>query len=136
MDEGRLLLGYVFSGSPAHWSPASGDVARYQEALRIQLAGKSHALDPIFFRFPVLLGGLDCATRMLYPQSPFRQKLVVAAALIECHPVSAGWLLPKDRGFIVLVANAIRLFLRSLAKALLALPLLFSPEFLRRNAGE
>jgi hypothetical protein len=123
------------SGSGSSWAPSPADIERYEQAIQRQLPGNNHSLDPLIFKHPILLGGLDGASCLLYPKGILRQKLIVAAALVECHPVSASWLLPQDRSAFRLLSESLRLFLRTAGKFLVTLPLLLSPGFLRRNAG-
>ena len=135
MEEARLLLSYMMLGAGSGWEPSPADIERYEQAIERQLPGKNHSLTPLVFKHPILLGGLDVASCLLYPKGTLRKKLIVAAALVECHPVSASWLLPQDRGAFRLLSESLRLLLRIVGKLLVALPLLLFPGFLRRNAG-
>jgi hypothetical protein len=133
-SEAALLLGYVMAASGTAWRPGQAERERYAAALRAQVPG-THELDPIVHRFPVLLGGLDALCRIRYPRSVLQQKLIVAAALVEADPVSAPWLLPRDRTLARWGLELVRLGLRVAGKWCLALPLLLCPGFVRRNAG-
>jgi hypothetical protein len=131
-EEASLLLGYVMSVSGAGWTAEASDRARYGQALRAQLP-TAHRLDPVVYRHRWLLGGLDAISRFLYPRSILQQKLLVAVALVECHPASAPWLLPRDRGLAGYGWQAARLCLRIVAKVCVGLSLLPFQRFLRRN---
>ena len=135
LEEARLLLSYVMLGSGSSWEPSPADIERYEQAIERQLPGNKHSLDPLVFKHPILLGGLDFASCLLYPSGTLRQKLIIVAALVECHPISASWLLPQDRGALRLLSESLRLLLRIAGKFLVALLLLCFPGFVRRNAG-
>ena len=132
--EAVLLLSYVMTGSGHRWTPDLAAQQRYVEAVKTQVP-PGHRLDAHVFRHPVLLGGLDAVSRVLYPRSILQQKLIVAAALVECHPDSADWLLPRNRGMLSLGAVVAVIAVRILAKLCVGVPMLFFRQFLRRNVG-
>jgi hypothetical protein len=132
--EASLLLTYVMSASGLAWTPEASDQERYRQALHAQLP-VSHQLDPMVYQHPWLLGGLDAISRLLLPHSILQQKLIVAAALMEAHPASAPWLLPRDRNIVRWGLAVLRICLRIVGKLCIGLPLLLFPRFLRRNAG-
>jgi hypothetical protein len=133
-DEAALLLEYLMAPSGSRYTAATDERERYATALRLQLP-TTHRLDRVVHAHPLLLGGLDALSRLLYPRSILQLKLLVAAAVIECHPVSAAWLLPRDRGLFGWVFQILRLGLRAAGKTLLGLALLPLRGFLRRNVG-
>jgi hypothetical protein len=49
---------------------------------------------------------------LLAPDGTLQRKLLIAAALMECHPASADWLLPKERSAPGVLAGAARLGVR------------------------
>lgn len=128
--EALLLLRYV-SGRPPH----TDHVQLYLDALRRHHLPPSHRLDRSVLHSMLLLGALDAASRLLYPQCKLQQKLLIAAAIVECDPASAEDLLPRTRSRIGIVWSLTGLGLRIALKWLLALPLLCIPGFLQRNAG-
>lgn len=132
--EASLLLAYVLSASGISRAPGADERKRYARAVAAQIPAP-HGLDPVVHDHPVLLGGLDAVTKLFYPRSLLQKKLVVAAALAECHPSSAPWLLPRDRTLTGLFFKPVRLLLRALAKLFLGLAFLPFPGFVRRNAG-
>lgn len=132
--EARLLLSYVMTGSGRRWTPDPAVQQRFVEAVTLQVP-PGHRLDALVVRHPVLLGGLDAVSRVLYPRSILQQKLIVAAALIESHPDSAAWLLPRNRGVWSLAARVAVVALRIAGKLCVGAPMLFFRQFLRRNVG-
>jgi hypothetical protein len=133
-SEASLLLTYAMSASGLTWRPEPDYEQAYERALQLQVPGE-HRLDPVIFRYPVLLGGLDVMSRLLHPQSLLQKKLLVALALVEYHPASAPWLLPKERGLWGFFAGVTWLCLRIAVKVLVGLPLLLFRGFFRRNVG-
>jgi|ERR1041384_2374632 hypothetical protein len=132
--EASLLLTYAMSASGRGWRPGNAEEQTYERAMQLQVPVE-HRLDALVFEYPVLLGGLDMMSRLFYPSSILQQKLVVALALVEYHPASARWLLPKDRSLLGWTWSVARLCLRIVLKLLIgALLLLFRPFFLR-NVG-
>jgi hypothetical protein len=61
--------------------------------------------------------------------------LTVALALVEYHPASASWLLPKDRSLLGWGWSVTLLCLRILVKLLIGVPLLLFRRFFLRNVG-
>lgn len=135
MTETMVLLRYVMAASRIVWRPAPEVVERFEAACRAQLAGDTHRLDPLVLRHPFLLGGLDCWTRIRFRQSPLAKKLLIAAAIMECDPVSADWLLPRNWNRWQLTKEGGRLFGRLAMKGTVALGLACAPRFVRRNVG-
>jgi hypothetical protein len=133
-SEASLLLSYAMSASGLGWRPGPADEQLYERALQLQVVG-DHRLDPLVFRYPALLGGLDVVSRFLYPSSILQQKLIVALALVEYHPASAAWLLPKDRSLLGWAWAVGLLCLRIVVKLLVGVPLLLFRSFFVRNVG-
>ena len=132
--EASFLLTYAFSASGLGWRPGISEEQTFESAVKLQIP-REHRLDSVIYRYPVLLGGLDVMSRFLYPSSVLQQKLVVALSLVEYHPASAPWLLPRDRSLLEWTWSAARLCSRIVFKLLLgAVLLLFRPFFLR-NVG-
>jgi hypothetical protein len=132
--EASLLLSYAMSASGLGWRPGLEDEQTYERALQAQVPGQ-HRLDPLVFEYPVLLGGLDVVSRLLHPTSLLQQKLIVALALVEYHPASAAWLLPKDRSRSSFLWSATRLCVRIVGKLLLGALLWLFRGFFRRNVA-
>jgi NADH dehydrogenase len=134
-EEARALLRYASSGSGRAWEPTRAERERYRAALAAHGLEPRTSLAPSVLRRPLLLGALDALVRVRHHHSPLAQKLLVAAAIVECTPRSASWLLPRERSLLVLGWATLRLGARVLCKGLGALPLLLVPGFVRRNAG-
>jgi hypothetical protein len=132
--EASLLLTYAMSASGLGWRPGVAEEQTYERALRMQVA-QPHQLDPLVFDYPVLLGGLDVMSRLLYPGSILQQKLIIALALVEYHPASAPWLLPKDRNLFSWTWSVARLCLRIGLKLLVGALLFPFRGFFLRNVG-
>jgi nucleoside-diphosphate-sugar epimerase len=104
-DEARLLLEYVRKGTGvrAEYPPEYADL--YSLALRhlgLSWFGPEHPI----LRRPLLLGPLDAASRLWYPESSLQKKLTVAVALLECTKASANILLPKQLSWPALAWRA------------------------------
>lgn len=132
--EAEALLRYVMSASGTAWEPGPQEIARYEAALRA-VGIPAHRLDPVFLARPRWLGALDLATRLTRPGGVLQRKLLVAASLMECHPATADWLLPRDRGLCSIAVAAAWLGLRVAVKGVWSLPLFLFPRVLGRNAG-
>ncbi len=130
--EASLLLSYAMSASGIDWHPGLAEERTYERALQLQVSSE-HRLDSLIFRYPILLGGLDVMSRLLYPSSVLQQKLMVALALVEYHPASAPWLLPKDRNLVSWTWSVARLSLRVALKLLVGAVLLLFRSFFLRN---
>ncbi|MBI2021925.1 NAD-dependent epimerase/dehydratase family protein [Candidatus Daviesbacteria bacterium] len=79
------------------------EIENYQKALRINrltVFPKDHWL----YKNSFLIGSVDAISRLFYPYSRLSKKLSIVSALIECHPASATWLLPKRRSLINLMS--------------------------------
>lgn len=127
--EPYALLRYV-----SRKTPDTSMVTRYEQAIQYY-ALQSHVIDPRILQNPVLLGALDAATRITHRSGVFQRKLLVAAALFECSPTSAGTLLPRPLSRTALIFRLSLLGIRAGAKlALGMLLLLIMPRFVHRNA--
>lgn len=134
-EEGRALLSYALSAYRPAWNPAEEDVDRYRAALRANGLPAEPVLEPGIARHRWLVGALDAVTRPRFPHCVLQRKLLVAAAVAECHPVSAPFLLPRDRTLPGVAAEALRLMLRVAARTTLGICLRIFPRFIERNAG-
>ncbi len=132
--EASLLLSYAMSASGRAWRPGPAEEQTYERAVKAQVPS-SHQLDSLVFKYPALLGGLDVVSRLLYPRSVLQQKLIVALALVEYHPASARWLLPRDRSLLGWTWAVMRLCLRIALKLLIGALLLLFRRFLVRNVA-
>jgi uncharacterized protein YbjT (DUF2867 family) len=131
--EARLLLCYVLSAEGNRWHPGPRDVRHYWEALQTHRVDPSPCFEGWLLRHPRLLGSVDAATRVLDPEGTLQKKLLIAAALAECHPASADWLLPRDRAPLRVLAAAAWMGLRIGVKWLGAPLALLAPGLGRRG---
>jgi nucleoside-diphosphate-sugar epimerase len=132
-SEAALLLSYVMSGSGTTWRPSTDVQERYKLAVKAQLPQVDHEFDQSVYRHPALLGGLDAVSRLFYPRSILRQKLIVATSLAEYEPDSASWLLPRDRSILSLFFNCLRILLRVGGKEVIGIVIFLFPGFIHRN---
>lgn len=130
--EARVLLRYVSSGSGDPWDPSPEECELFSKAAEARGLGVC-TLAPFVVRRPAALGPLDFATRIATPDCPLQKKLRIAAAIIECSPRSAAWLVPESQSNRELAFELTRLFGRILLKAVPAAPLLV---FLRLKGGD
>ena len=133
--EAQLLMEYAYAPGARPWRPGERPVELYRRALEVHGVDGEHRLDNVIGRHPILLGPLDSLSRIVWPRCVLQQKLAIAGSLVECHPASAEWLLPRDRSLVGLFWRCGVLGLKSASKLLAALPLLLWPGFVRRNAG-
>ncbi len=133
-QEAAVLLRYVCSASGIRWQPGPQEIARYQAALRAHGISASHRLDPAAWHWP-RLGWLDTATRWRWPQCVLQQKLLIAAAIVEAHPVSSSWLLPRKRSLIGVLFATAQIIIRMIGNVCGAVACFCVPGFVVRNAG-
>ena len=131
--EARSLLRYVARGGLRSWSPDSTLIDRYLRAAGSAPALREHRLDPIVLRRPMLLAGLDAVAALRSPHSPLRSKLIIAAALIECRPESAAWLLPRDQSRLGVLLAITSASLGATVRLLFGIALHVVPGFVQRN---
>ncbi|MBI3572136.1 NAD-dependent epimerase/dehydratase family protein [Candidatus Kaiserbacteria bacterium] len=108
--EPYVLMRYVLGGR----HPSGEHVARYEQASDLYgLAGVP--LDSALLRSPWRLKAEDAATRFRDPNGTLRRKLLIAAAIAECSPQSAGYLLPRQISLPSLLIRLCRIGFSSLA---------------------
>lgn len=132
-DEFTILSRYILPRECRRWKPGPVEAAWYAQALRGHLPLATHSLG-IVRRWPFLLGGLDAITKR-FSNSPLQKKLLIVATIVECHPVSAAWLLPQDHSHISIVILALRACARTCGKMLLGAFILPFPGFVRRHGS-
>lgn len=129
----HLLYPYILSHSKnKKYTPTDEDRKRYITSLQ------THELTPddfskSLYTYPILLGPLDALTRLFSPKSALQKKLYITSALIECHPVSADWLLPKDRSILGMLVISIKSILSTFCKWVFAILLLLIPGFYKKH---
>jgi len=131
-EEGAILGRYLYSRSGYRFQPTLAFCERYEKALRAHgIAGPMH---PLLCRVPALIGPLDAATRLSRAQPPLKRRIEIAAALVECDPQSAPWLLPRDRTLVHLFARSVLLTVSACLKALIGSFTLCIPGVMRSYA--
>lgn len=131
-DELLLLTRYILPCPSRRWKPGPSEVEWYRQALLGAPSLSLHHFNSVMQRWPFLLGGLDVITRRM-PASPVQKKLLIAATIVECHPVSAGWLLPRNRSVVATIALLFQACTRAGGKMLLGIVLSHIPGFTRRH---
>lgn len=132
--EARVLLRYVSSGSGVSSEATREECDRFLTALDSRGIPAFPLLSPFILRYPVVLGPVDFATRLLEPDCALQKKLRVAAAIVECSPNSADWLLVPKQSKPQLAFELARLFARITLKAIIAAPLIAVGWLRGRNA--
>lgn len=132
-DEFTALARYILPKECRRWKPGPTETAWYAQALRGCSPLAAHTLG-IARYWPLFLGGLDALTKHRR-NSPLQKKLLIAATIVECHPVSAAWLLPRDRSVAAVMFLAAIACVRAGGKWLIAALLLFFPSFVRPHAS-
>ncbi len=93
--EARQLFSYAFPSLSPSCVPQDL-LERYSMTLRAH-GISSRLLHPDLLRSHFLLRGVDALTRVFFPHSLLQKKLLIVAALLECHPVSADSFLPQKQ---------------------------------------
>lgn len=132
-DEFTVLSRYILPRECRRWKPGPTEIAWYTQALHGCPPLAAHTLG-IARHWPLLLGGLDAVTKRKR-ESPLQKKLLIAATIVECHPTSAAWLLPRDRSVAAIMFLAASACARAGGKWLIAAFLLFFPSFVRPHAS-
>jgi NADH dehydrogenase len=131
--EASVLCRYLYSRSGNRYAPSDAIEDRYLRALDAH--GVAAPMSPLLSAVPVLLGPVDAASRLLYPNSGLQTRLAIASALVECDPGSAEWLLPKDQPPARIVWQSAMLSLSAAAKIAGGLLLAAIPGFVRTHAS-
>lgn len=132
-DEFAILSRYILPKECRRWKPGPMETAWYAQALRGHPPLATHSLG-VVRRWPFLLGGMDAITKR-FRDGPLQKKLLIAATIVECHPVSAAWLLPQDRSRISIILLALHACARMGGKILLGAFFLPFPGFVRRHVS-
>ena len=80
------------------------------------------------------IGAFDAVTKVFYSRGKFQRKMLIAAAIVECSPISSDILLPKKTGAVTFVVRMSRVAFISVWKFILGALLLFIPGLYRDNA--
>lgn len=122
-DEGRVLMAYLAAGPVA---PELVD--RYQAANQALLAGEPTDAERAVLDFAVgrrwALPLLDGATALLRPQSVLRQKLFVAAGILEASTHHVELFVPGYTAPVAMMVKVGVWGLKAAVKALFGIPLL------------
>ncbi len=132
-DEQKLIYSYLTSTLPLYFKIDNVEKKDYFQALDANNLSRM-SLQPIFYRFPSLLGPIDAISKIKYPSGTLQSKLAIATALVECHTSSAKWLLPSNNSLLSLITKSANLISRSIFKLVIGTLLLTIPRFVQRNA--
>lgn len=130
--ESKVIYNYIYSRSGISFKLSEGMKERYSKA--IKRSGLHQPISSCVLRFPFLLGPLDFATRLFYPNSGLQKRIQIGATLVECDTQSAQWLLPKERTRIRLFLKIFILIVSAGLKFALSLFLLIIPGFIKKHA--
>ena len=133
ITEASALLAYVLG--TGNNCDLTAEKALYERAVAANNI-PPHALDRCLLGQPRKLGAIDAASRLLRPQCLLQQKLLIAAAVVECSPVSADIYLPKNRSVFSLVTGVGTASVSAVIKLIIGTAtMICRPSFFRRNAG-
>lgn len=126
--EPDVLLQYVLSGY--HHAPGVLPEVRerYLHALEVHGLTDAPALTPDLLHAPGALRALDWLTKMRAPQCALQRKLLIAAAVRETTPETAGTLLPPAHGMFHVVMHLLGIGISQLVVAVRTLVLLLRPH--------
>ena len=128
-SESRALMSYILSGAPV--GPYYPDI---YEKLIIKHKLGDHHVSGWIIRNRFFAGALDAFTRFSHPKGIFQKKLFLAAAVIECSPLSSEWLLPKKTGISRLAAGIFYAWIRFTAKFITGAVFFLIPGVIKKNA--
>lgn len=106
--EAKLILSYIVSQADKNINIGEREIDLYLKALQkfnIPLISVPRNA----YRSPFLLGALEILSRRTKQSTILSKKLYVAAAIIECSPLSAQWLLPQERTLLQILAKSARI---------------------------
>lgn len=133
--EARTLFSYVLSPMHQKKEITKEEIKRYLRACTdrgIPLV----SLTPQVLDSQKKLGALDAISRLKYPHGMLQKKLYIAATLVECHPRSAPWLLPRQSSLLTLIAESVcDVFNLGIKLAYGLFLLITSPRFVKKNVG-
>ena len=131
IEEARILYSYLYSRSGIRSTPTPALLERY---VRASIKSSLPLLHPLLLSFPILIGPLDAATKLFYPESGLRTRLLIMSALVEADPRSAVWLYPRERRYLSVIAEATLLSISALAKIIAGALFALLPGFLKTYA--
>ncbi len=133
-NEAAGLLRYIGQSFDRTFQPSNTLTRRFLAALATHQWNDVRPLDVSLFKKPSRLRALDSWTRLRHPGCIFQQKLLIAAAILECDPVSADWLLPATQSKGHIVWTCVIATIEAAASTVSGLLQSRSPSF-KRNAG-
>ncbi len=131
-EEAETLYNYVSYGRIASLPVRDFELNVYLRALKnnnLTLWPSYHEI----YSHPLILSLLDYASKIFYPSSSLQKKLRIVSVLVECHPNSAEWLLPKDVPLVNFLVRAVYLSVKSAIKLVGGMSLMLIPGFVKRN---
>lgn len=131
--EACAFLQYCRAPSKVTWQISERDIDLYCMALKAHNIAPHH-IDETFLRSRRKLAALDFLCSMQKKPSILRQKLITAAAIVETHPLSSSWLLPKNYSLLSIMMDACYVVIHLIMLLPFCLPLLV-PSTFQRNAG-
>jgi len=127
--ESYALLRYVMPKAP---------IGKYHTDLFERAVGAygldAHHISPFILSTRSRIGAFDAVTRLLRPSGAFQRKLLIAAAILECSPLSSDWLLPQERSLQSLAMDIFRYGFKVIGKLMLGVLLLCIPGLYKHNA--
>ncbi|MBP9773589.1 MAG: NAD(P)H-binding protein [Candidatus Peribacteraceae bacterium] len=132
--EATVLLRYIGRSFDQAFEPSSLLIDRFLIALSAHKLETANPLDESFVQKPSRLSALDSWTRLRHPHCHFQQKILIAAALLECDPVSADWFLPTQKSIVQIISICINTTIKAIISTFIGFLRSLSPSFVR-NAG-
>lgn len=128
-EEAQALLTYVMPMA----NITELHLKQYAAAIRIY-GLYDHRIDQFLLARRWRLGGFDAITRFTRRSGAFQRKLLIAAAIVECSPLSAEWLLPRERGRVRFAFDSMKYAFSAVGKLACGVALISIPHLLRDNA--
>jgi nucleoside-diphosphate-sugar epimerase len=131
----QILLRYVLHGIGIHNEPSPDMIDRFEDACRkhdITLTSLSDSLK----KHQWLLRSIDSISKLMAPRCMLQQSLLIASAIVECDPISAEALLPRDRSKIGAVTDLLGIGIQWVLSLLIGFFVyIFYSSFMKKNGA-
>lgn len=129
--EVKILCDYILSPSKVKFNPSHLFVGIYKKATKYQNVDQYDMMSRLVLKVPWMLSGVEALLGVFPQKTILERKIFTLSALLECHPVTSSWLLPKERNFAQVLKECLVLSIRISVKYLFGLFL--SPLLILRN---
>jgi hypothetical protein len=125
-SEARAFSRYLI-GEP----PLPPEEERYAAAVRARVARPPDAVVRVARALPLMIGPLDAAAALVDPDGQLRQRLLLAAAVLEASPAHTERFLPRSWSVVEATSLLLRLAVLVPLRLVVGLPALLALKLLR-----